>query len=258
METFGVRKLKKLKKLRKKWQDRKEEDGVFAEFLLSECRLKEEDPDVQQAKLLEKELSDLERLEKLQQCRERWHALPQEVKPERIFIEKQVELTAKWHALFVAEKEISPEELKMLSLEQLEDLREIDDMMRDQKWREVMGKKCRQLQQGPMPVPLVTGQTAQWASTQWSPTIWATLGQCGVDAALQFIADCPAVTSSEQPDEDCPICCLSFPHDTVTLPDKDCISLPCSHTHCFHRSCLHTWFSAGHFTCPVCRTDHRV
>jgi hypothetical protein len=259
MSIFVGKKKKLLSKLRQKWDDRKTEDGAFAEFLLCELRLKADDPDVQQTKMLQKELGELERLEKLQLLRTEWSRLPEAKKPDRLRQSKHLEMSLKWHGLFVAEKEISDEELHTLTLAQLEHLRELEEFARQTKWLELFGKKQRQLaQQQVVHVPLDIGDATQWVSAKWSPSVWELFSKKSkIQAALEFIVSRPALTDSEQPDEDCPICCTAFPHEAAVLPDGECVSLPCSHIHhCFHRGCLHRWFSGGRFTCPVCLASH--
>lgn len=70
-----------------------------------------------------------------------------------------------------------------------------------------------------------------------------------IEHAKRFLSSLVALTSSDVPHEDCPIC-------LETLSTEECVALPCSKPHCFHRDCLRFCFGKAMFECPVCRVDH--
>lgn len=255
MATLNVRDMRRLMVLRDSLAKRKSEDGEFVDFLLEELRLKD---DTNQENL-KRELEGLERLIKFRSLRTEWQTTSEESRELIFKCKRREEMSLKWHSLFVAEKEISEKELSKLSVEQLELLKEIDEDTRQCKWQEIFEKKNRQLEHyssvetivGDVAIEDWLSEVDIWSSSIWSPNAWKR-------TLTRFITSRPVITVSEQPVEDCPICCGPFPRDAIVLPADECISLSCMHnaSHYFHRSCLQLWFDSGHTTCPVCRTSH--
>ena len=70
-----------------------------------------------------------------------------------------------------------------------------------------------------------------------------------IEPAKRFASSLVTLTGSDIPDEDCPICLESLSSD-------ECVALPCSKPHCFHRDCVRFCFGKAMFQCSVCRADH--
>ena len=256
MSSFGSSKKKALRKLQLKWRECPEEQKAHAEFILGELGMRVQGPN----EMLERELADLRRADEFEIFRQRWFLLPEEEKSECYNMWMEAEIVKKWHDTFVPRREITDEEIRRITWPEFKRLKEVDEWKQIIKWDDLFKKKgrfarARETVREPAPIQ-ETGQDIQ-PSPLWSPTMWATAGSRGVDAAMQFLKSRPVLTVESIPDEDCAICCEQFIDEATKLPTEECISLPCQTQHCFHRECLHTWFQAGHFTCPICRSSHR-
>lgn len=262
--NLGSSQTKRLRKLRQKWHEPAEENREHAEFMFSELGIISPDPVLRQRKMLEKELAELKRIDEFHKLRLEWNSMSDEEREEFHLFYAWQERKLKWHNILMPIREMTQDELCILSWQQLKRLELDDIMLLQERWKKIFQKKRkvdREIASGDAPPTLVVERVVTWASSLWSPSVWEpgmvipSNKQEEIEASVKFTKSRIALSRSELPDEDCPICCSSF---LGKISDGDCISLPCgNNNHCFHRNCIRRWFEAGHFTCPVCRSTNR-
>lgn len=212
-----------------------------------------------------------------------WHCLSDEEKTQSYPYWIHKEVCLKWHDLIMSPWDtITDEELCKLSPEELLQIKWVEqevEWTRYSKWEKIFERKEFL---GGIETPCEIRQRDWFAS--WSPILFVyqeeeiefddeelweqaqieemVLEQdltiieeherlMRIEPAKLFISSLVALTGSDIPIDDCPLCLSE-------LSSEECVALPfpCSKPHCFHRICIRECFGKALFKCPICRVDH--